>query len=116
MLQLTPQHWILLAVAPIDFRKGIESIKALCQQQLAQNPFSGAFFVFINRSRTSIKILVYDGNGFWLCQKRFSSGKLKWWPTSVESIASLRASELQIILSQGIPEKAGIPNEWRKLT
>ena len=39
MLQITPQHRVLLAVSPIDFRKGIESIKALCEQQLAQDPF-----------------------------------------------------------------------------
>ena len=66
MLQITPQQRILLAVSPIDFRKGIESIKALCEQQLVQDPFTGTVFVFHNRARTSIKILVYDGNGFWL--------------------------------------------------
>jgi transposase len=44
-------------------------------------PFSGALFVFRNRSHTAIKILAYDGNGFWLRLRRLSQGKLPWWPT-----------------------------------
>ena len=115
MLQVAPQHRILLAVSPLDFRKGIESIRALCQQELQRDPFSGTLFVFTNRPQTSIKILVYDGNGFWLLQKRFSQGKLKWWPKSTDSVCQIRASELQIILSQGEPIKADIPEQWRRL-
>ena len=96
MLQVTPQHRILLAVAPVDFRKGIESIRALCEHQLHQDPFSGTLFVFTNRARTSVKVLVYDGNGFWLCQKHFAAGKFKWWPTSQEGVCPLRVSELHV--------------------
>jgi transposase len=98
MLQITPQHRLLLAVEPIDFRKGICGIKAQCQQKLLCAPFSGIIFAFTNRARTSVKLLAYDANGFWLCQKRFSQGKLAWWPTSKFSTVSLRASELQILL------------------
>ncbi|MAZ39870.1 MAG: IS66 family insertion sequence hypothetical protein [Legionellales bacterium] len=115
MLQITPQHRVLLAVNPVDFRKGIESLKALCEQYLDSDAFSGTFFVFRNRADTSIKILVYDGNGFWLCQKRFSQGKLKWWPSAGDITCALSASELQIVLSQGEPKKAGLPDDWRKL-
>ena len=115
MLQITPQHRLLLAVQPTDFRKGIESLKALCEQQLQHDPFSGTVFVFTNKPRTGVKILVYDGNGFWLCQKRFSQGKLKWWPTADGDTYPIRASELQVVLSQGEPIKAGIPLEWRAL-
>jgi len=115
MLQITPQQRLLLAVKPTDFRKGIESLKALCEQQLQLDPFAGTIFVFTNQARTGVKILVYDGNGFWLCQKRFSQGKLKWWPTDNRDTCSIRASELQVVLSQGEPIKAGIPLEWRAL-
>lgn len=106
---------LLLAVEPVDFRKGIESLKALCEHRLKLDPFAGTIFVFANRSRTGVKILVYDGNGYWLCQKRFSQGKLKWWPAPGNDIYPIRASELQIVLSQGEPIKAGIPSEWRAL-
>ena len=60
MIQITPHMRILVAVAPIDFRRGIDGLVGLCQQRLKADPFSGAMFVFANRRRTSIKILVYD--------------------------------------------------------
>lgn len=115
MLQITPQHRLLLAVEPIDFRKGICGLKAQCQQKLSCDPFSGTIFVFTNRARTSVKLLVYDASGFWLCQKRFSQGKLAWWPISKECTVVLRASELQVLLAQGNPMKAAIPRDWRSV-
>ena len=115
MLQVTPQHRLLLAVEPIDFRAGIDGLKAACQQSLSCDPFSGTIFAFTNRSRTSVKLLVYDANGFWLCQKRFSQGKLTWWPDDLSKTASLRASEFQILMAQGDPMKAAIPEDWRPL-
>lgn len=116
MLQITPQHRLLLAVEPVDFRKGICGLKALCKQKLLCDPFSGTIFAFANRARTSVKLLVYDASGFWLCQKRFSSGKLSWWPNDKNATVSLRASELQILLAQGNPIKAAIPKDWRCVT
>jgi transposase len=113
MLQITPQHRLLLAVEPIDFRKGICGLKGLCQQKLSCDPFSGTIFAFTNRSRTSVKLLVFDASGFWLCQKRFSQGRLAWWPLGSASTVSLRASELHILLAQGDPMKARIPKDWR---
>ena len=115
MLQLTPQHRLLLAVEPIDFRKGICGLKGLCSNHLGYNPFSGAVFAFTNKARTSVKLLVYDASGFWLCQKRFSQGKLAWWPTSKDKISELRASELLILLAQGNPQKAAIPEDWKRV-
>ncbi len=113
MLQITPQHRLLLAVQPIDFRRGIDGLKAICQRQLLCDPFSGTIFAFTNRARTSVKLLVFDASGFWLCQKRFSQGKLSWWPDGITPTVSLRASELQVLLAQGNPMKAGIPADWR---
>ena len=68
MIQLTPQMRILLAVEPADFRKGIDGLAQLCRQRLQDDPLSGALFVFANRRRKALKLLVYDGQGFWLCQ------------------------------------------------
>jgi len=68
MIQITPQMRILLAVEPADFRKGIDGLAQLCRQRLQADPLSGAMFVFSNRRRKALKILVYDGQGFWLCQ------------------------------------------------
>ena len=80
MIQITPHMRILLAAEPADFRKGIDGLAGLCRQVLKSDPFSGHVFVFRNKSATSIKILIYDGQGYWLCQKRLSRGQFKWWP------------------------------------
>lgn len=116
MLQITPHHRLLLAVAPADFRKGIDGLAALCRQALEEDPFSGTIFIFTNRPRTSAKVLVYDGQGFWLCQKRFSRGRLAWWPSGqIGSSFLVNPSQLQILLSQGNPLDAPIPSDWRPL-
>jgi transposase len=116
MLSLTPTQPLLLAIQPADFRKGIDSLAALCQQQLQQDPFSGTVFVFTNKNRSAIKALIYDGTGFWLCLKRFSAGKLKWWPASPDDGRQIRAVELQILFNQGHPLQARLSEQWRKIT
>lgn len=65
---------------PIDFRAGIDRLVGMCSNELRHDPRSGSAFVFVNSKQTSIKILYYDGSGYWLCQKRFSTGKMKHWP------------------------------------
>jgi hypothetical protein len=64
MIQITPHMRIWVAVEPMDFRAGIDGLVAACRKRLQADPFSGALFVFGNRARTAIKILVYDGQGF----------------------------------------------------
>lgn len=69
MIQLTPHMRILVAVEPTDFRKGIDGLARICREQLQSDPFAGAVFVFRNRRATMLRLLSYDGQGFWLCQK-----------------------------------------------
>jgi transposase len=115
MLQLTAQSRVFVAVEPADFRRGIDGLAALCRQRLGEDPFTGAIFVFRNRRGTALKLLCYDGQGFWLCQKRFSQGRLNWWPTSAQAAARLCARELQILLWNGNPEDAGMADDWREV-
>ncbi len=76
MIQITPQMRVLVAVEAADFRRGIDGLAQLCRATLRTDPFTGTVFVFRNRRRTAIKLLVYDGQGFWLCYKRLSKGHL----------------------------------------
>ena len=116
MLQITPHMKILVAIEPADFRKGIDGLARLCKEALQQDPFSGAVFAFRNRRATAMKILVYDGQGFWLCQKRLSEGRFHWWPASDDSSAAMVAAhQLQILLSAGNPDGAQAPADWRPL-
>jgi transposase len=115
MLQITPQHHICVAVEPVDFRRGINGLAAICRQQLQKDPFSGNLFVFRNKSGTSVKLLIYDGNGFWLCQKRFSQGKINGWPKHSDQAITMKAVELLIMLQQGNPQEVNVPEDWRRL-
>jgi transposase len=114
MLQLTSQQKLLLAVEPVDFRCGIDGLMAFCKAKLAADPFSGMVFIFTNRNRTAVKLLMYDSNGFWLATKRFSQGKLAWWPTDNQSVVQVQAAALQVLLSQGDPRFMHTPVPWRK--
>jgi transposase len=116
MIQLSPHIKILVATKPIDFRKGVDSLVALCRGPLEQDPFSGTLFVFCNRSKTSLKMLCYDGQGFWLCQKRFSEGKINWWPDDVDvELQQLLAQQLSVLIYNGDPERANFAKEWKKI-
>jgi transposase len=116
MLQLTPQSRIFLAVHPVDFRKGIDGLAARCRQTLGDNPLGGAVYVFRNRTGTTLKLLAYDGQGFWLCTKRLSQGRFRWWPTTTTPRVSLSARELTILLWNGDPEGAQLAPLWRPVT
>lgn len=116
MIQITPQMRILLAVDPVDFRKGIDSLVALCRQKLHLEPMDGAVFVFCGRRRTALKILMYDQQGFWLCQKRLSAGRFKWWPhQGAEPCRNLEVHELQLLLWNGDPTAAKAAPMWRRI-
>jgi transposase len=115
MLQITPRHQLFIAIEPVNFKNGIDGLKSICKQLWQNDPFGGQFFIFRNRRSTDIKILAYDGNGFWLCQKRFSSGKLKWWPKTAQEAARIRAVELLVMLQQGDPLAVSAPADWRRL-
>lgn len=117
MIQLTPQMKILVAVEPVDFRKGIDGLAGVCRQVIASDPFGGQLFVFRNKRQTAIKVLCYDGQGFWLCQKRLSRGRFTWWPEREGSVVEkLAAHELQLLLWNGDPRFGRVAAQWRKLT
>ena len=116
MIQITPQMRILVAVAAVDFRKGIDGLARLCRQELQADPFSGALFVFRNRRATALKILVYDGQGFWLCQKRLSKGRFSWWPPDgSERLHALDARQLQVLVWNGDPARTPTAPLWRSV-
>jgi transposase len=115
MIQLTPQSRIFLATEPVDFRNGIDGLAAVCRQRLGDNPLEGAVYVFRNRSGTSLKLLLYDGQGYWMCMKRLSKGRFAWWPTSTDTRVPLAARELMILTWNGDPDRAQMAKDWRRV-
>jgi len=101
MIQLTAHTRILLATQATDFRKGIDSLVALCRHALHKDPVDGAYFVFINRSQTMVRVLVYDGTGFWLMTKRLSKGRFQGWPKGTDAVSVIDAKRLsRLVLGQ----------------
>jgi transposase len=114
MIQITPQMRVLVAVEPVDLRKGIDGLAALCRDKLQADPFSGWLFVFRSRRATAIRVLVYDGQGFWMAQKRLSRGKFPWWPQADTAAKVIQAHQAQLLLAAGNPETEAAP-VWRKV-
>jgi transposase len=116
MIQITPQMRILLAVQPVDFRRGIDGLSALCRQVLDLDPMGGAVFIFCSRRRHAIKCLTYDGQGFWLLQKRLSQGRFAGWPkTGDRATVRLEPHQLSLLLWNGDPFQARTAPLWRPL-
>jgi len=123
MIQITPHIRIYLCTETVDFRKGIDGLVGVCQQLLDKDPFSGSMFVFRNKRRTTLKILIYDGQGFWLFVKRLSHGRFKWWPEKSKAednstcghTLGLKAGELQLLLWNGDVSRATIGPDWKKV-
>lgn len=63
---------------PVDFRYGMDSLSILVEQSMRLNPMDSSLYVFGNRRRDRIKILGWDGNGFWLLMKRLGADRFTW--------------------------------------
>jgi transposase len=117
VIQLTSHMRILLAVAPVDFRRRMDGLARLCREVLGSDPQGGAVFCFKSRKGTAVRLLSYDGQGFWLCEKRLSVGKFKWWPKEGhQGVTKLDVHELQLLLWNGNPAQAKAAPMWRPIT
>jgi transposase len=115
VIQVAPQMRILVAIEAVDLRKGIDGLAQLCREKLGADPFSGCLFIFRGRRATAIKVLAFDGQGFWMAQKRLSKGRFVWWPTGKEATRALQAHQAQLLFAAGNPETQAAP-VWRKVS
>ena len=97
MLSLTSGIKVFLAVGVTDMRKGLDGLSLLVSTQLASDPFSGHLFGFCNRQRNTVKLLLWDSNGFWVCHKRLERQKFHW-PRSEREVMELGIRELNWLL------------------
>ena len=73
-----PIEQVYIYREPIDFRKAIDGLSVLVEQELGLSPFASALYVFTNRARNKIKALYWHRNGFCLWQKRLERDKFAW--------------------------------------
>jgi len=89
---------VYLACGKTDMRKSINGLSAIVESSFKLDPFDGALFVFCNRNRDRIKILEWDGDGFWLYFKRLEKGRFRWPAVGEEATMTLTGEELAILL------------------
>ena len=106
MIQIPPNSRIFVGTKPIDLRNGIDGIAAICRDRLLVEPMDGAVFIFTNAPRTHIKILFYDGQGFWLCLKRLSKGRFSYWPRSSDESVNFSPDQIYQLIGSA---------DWRHL-
>ncbi len=97
---------IWLSVAPVDLRRGIDGLSALVQQNLGQQPCAGSAFVFRNGPGNRLKVLLWDGNGVWLCQRRLHQGTFVW-PKADDAVFAISHAQWQWLI-------AGV--DWQRLS
>lgn len=89
---------VYLSCGPTDMRKSINGLSEKVQAKFELDPFSEAVFVFCNRQRNRLKILEWDGDGFWLYFKRLEKGRFRWPEEGEEMTMTLDGEELRVLL------------------
>ena len=97
MLKLEGKR-VYLACGKTDMRKSINGLSAIVESSFKLDPFDGALFVFCNRNRDRVKILEWDGDGFWLYFKRLEKGHFRWPAVGDSATMTLTGEELSILL------------------
>jgi transposase len=90
---------VYLACGKTDMRKSIDGLAAIVEANFKLNLFDGALFVFCNQRRDRLKVLAWDGDGFWLHFKRLERGHFRWPEADGASTMNLTGEELAVLLS-----------------
>lgn len=89
---------VYLACGQTDMRKQIDGLAAKVKADFSLNPFDGALFVFCNRARNRIKVLEWDGDGFWLYFKRLERGRFRWPEAGAGEPLQLTSEEFEVLI------------------
>jgi transposase len=93
-------------VEPIDMRAGIDGLSQRIQDSLGRTPCDGNAYAFRNRRQNRLKLLIWDGTGVWLCQRRLHRGHFIW-PSADTPVCTLTAAQWQWLI-------AGV--DWQRLS
>ena len=96
MIPVATQVW--LVVEPLDMRTGIDGLSLRIQNTLGRSPCDGTAYAVRNQRRNRLKLLVWDGTGVWLCQRRLHSGHFIW-PTADVPVCMLGTAQWQWLIS-----------------
>jgi transposase len=103
---LSARQKIFLCREPVDFRKAHDGLVAIVRDELGADVFCGDLFVFLNKRRDRVKLLVWDRNGLWLHYKRLERGTFRWVVSDGANKVVMSRADLSMLL-EGIDLKAG---------
>ena len=99
MLSLQDNRRYFMYQGICDMRKSFDGLGGIVEQQMSVNLLSGDIFIFINKRRTQVKLLMWDNDGFCIYHKRLQKGTFELPLSSGQSKVTLSALDLQLILS-----------------
>ena len=112
MFGLGPATRVYLGIEAVDMRKGFEGLYGLVRDRLGEDPLSGHLFLFTNRSRTRLKVLLWDGSGLWVCAKRLERGCFHWPSAGNKVSVTMRPEELAMLLNGLDVQQAEQRKKW----
>ena len=108
-----PSSTKLWFAAAVDLRLGFDGLAGLVRTQLHADPLSGHLFLFTNRDRTRLRVLVWDGSGLWVCAKRLERGRFGWPKAQAETRSvTMRPEELAMLLNGLDPAQTKQRRGW----
>jgi transposase len=112
MLALPSAIRIYVAVQAVDMRKSFNGLWAAVTEQLKEDPKNGAVYCFINRERTRVKLLYWDGTGVRVLAKRLVRGRFSWTAATDDRSKLALAPEALAMLVSGVDLKQGTLKPW----
>lgn len=103
---------IYVAVRPVDMRKSFNGLWSAVSEQLREDPKSGAVYCFVNKDRTRVKLLYWDGTGVWVLAKRLEQGRFSWTAADDDRTKIALAPEALSMLVNGVDLKQGTLKPW----
>jgi len=101
MLNFSAARRIFIARQPQDMRRGIDTLSAVVQDELHEDPYAGDCFIFLSRNRCRMKVVFWEEGGFWICQKRLEAGTFanpdRWCHADTPTVVVTPAQVLQLL-------------------
>ncbi len=98
VVSFSTQLRVFLAREVTDMRKSFDGLCSLIEHRFHRDPYTGDLFAFVNRRRTYVKLMVWDGNGFWLLAKRLERGTFEQWQPSSDQETHAEIDRAQLLM------------------
>jgi len=113
MLSFTGGLKVFVALQPCDLRKSFNGLHSLVTERLGEDPRTGALFVFVNQRHNRLKILYWDGTGFWVMTKRLEQGTFSWPRVAETERPKMQLTpEALALLTDGIDLRGANMRPW----